>query len=41
VCARIRAHHEAGADHVAVQVLPGDDADRVMRDYRELAAALL
>ena len=38
---RVQAHHDAGADHVAVQVLPGDDPERVMRDYRELAPALL
>ncbi len=39
--ARVRAHHDAGADHVCVQVLPGDDADRVVADYRRLAPALL
>ena len=38
---RVQAHHDAGADHVAVQVLPGDDPDHVLRDYRELATALL
>lgn len=40
VTARIRAHHDAGADHVAVQVLPRDDIDTVMRDHRALAEAL-
>jgi probable F420-dependent oxidoreductase len=40
VVARVQAHHDAGADHVAVQVLPGTDVDRLLRDYRELAAAL-
>jgi len=39
--ARVRAHHDAGADHVCVQVLPGDDADRVIADYRRLALALV
>jgi probable F420-dependent oxidoreductase len=39
--ARVQAHHDAGADHVCVQVLPGDDAERVAADYRRLAAALL
>jgi probable F420-dependent oxidoreductase len=39
--ARVQAHHDAGADHVCVQVLPGDDAKRVAADYRRLAAALL
>lgn len=38
---RVQAHHDAGADHVCVQVLPGTDIDHLMRDYRELAAALL
>jgi probable F420-dependent oxidoreductase len=40
VAVRVRAHHDAGADHVAVQVLPFDDIDAVMRDYRLLAEAL-
>ena len=40
VTARIRAHHDAGADHVAVQVLPMDDMDRVIRDQHTIAAAL-
>lgn len=40
VAARVRAHHEAGADHVAVQVQPIGDIDRVMADYRRLAEAL-
>jgi len=40
IAARIRAHHEAGADHVAVQVL-ADDADRFVRDTRALAESLL
>ncbi len=40
VTARIRAHLDAGADHVAVQVLPMDDMDRVLRDQRTLAEAL-
>lgn len=39
--ARIDAHHAAGADHVAIQVLPGNDIDRLMRDYGTLADALL
>jgi probable F420-dependent oxidoreductase len=38
---RVQAHHDAGADHVCIQVLPADDLDRVMRDYRTLAEALL
>lgn len=41
IAARVRAHHDAGADHVCIQVLPMGDADRTMRDYRQLAQALL
>ena len=40
IAARIRAHHDAGADHVAVQVLPRGDVDALMRDHRALADAL-
>ncbi len=40
VAARIAAHYDAGADHVAVQVL-ADDPDRALRDTRTLATALL
>jgi probable F420-dependent oxidoreductase len=40
VAARVRAHHDAGADHVAVQVQPIGDIDHVMADYRRLAEAL-
>jgi probable F420-dependent oxidoreductase len=40
VAARVRAHHDAGADHVAVQLLT-DDWDTIPIDrYRALAAAL-
>jgi probable F420-dependent oxidoreductase len=39
--ARVQAHHDAGADHVCVQILPGDDAERVRADYRRLAPALM
>jgi probable F420-dependent oxidoreductase len=41
IATRVRAHHDAGADHVCVQVLPFDDIDRVMLDYRALAEVLL
>jgi probable F420-dependent oxidoreductase len=41
IAARVRAHHDAGADHVCVQVLPRDDIDEVLRSYRTLADALL
>ena len=41
VRARVQAHLDAGADHVCLQVLPGDDPTRIRRDWQELAAALL
>ncbi len=37
--ARVREHHEAGADHVAVQVLRGD-REIPLAEWRELAPAL-
>ncbi|TQM82140.1 putative F420-dependent oxidoreductase [Saccharothrix saharensis] len=37
VAARLREHHEAGADHVAVRVVGASDARRALRD---IAAAL-
>jgi probable F420-dependent oxidoreductase len=40
ITARVQAHRDGGADHVAVQVL-GDDTERVLRDTRTLAEALL
>ena len=40
VAARVRAHHDAGADHVCIQVVSGSQ-DFPIRAYRELAAALL
>ncbi len=36
---RVEAHHEAGADHVCIQVLAGDDL-LPMAIWRELAPAL-
>jgi len=41
--ARVQAHHDAGADQVAVQVVPADPApDAVpMAEWHRLAAALL
>jgi len=41
VRARVQAHHDAGADHVCLQVLPSDDPTCIRRDWQELAAALL
>ncbi len=39
--ARVRAHHDAGADHVCIQVLPPDPRALPMEAWRELAPALL
>jgi hypothetical protein len=40
VLARIRAHHDAGADHVAVQVLGPTLTEVPEPGWRELGAAL-
>jgi probable F420-dependent oxidoreductase len=40
IAARVREHHDAGADHVAIHVLPMNDTERVMADWRTLAAVL-
>jgi probable F420-dependent oxidoreductase len=37
---RVRAHHDGGADHVALQVLPLDGASVPMDDWRRLSEAL-
>lgn len=39
--ARVRAHHEAGADHVCVQALEADAVAPPRRSWQELASALL
>jgi len=41
VAARVRAHREAGADHVCVQVLPPDQVTVPVEAWRRLAPALL
>jgi probable F420-dependent oxidoreductase len=41
VVSRIQEHHAAGADHVCIQVLTGDSKTFPLREYRELASALL
>jgi probable F420-dependent oxidoreductase len=41
VVERVRAHLEAGADHVCIQVLPSDQTAIPRREWRELAEALL
>ncbi len=38
---RVRAHLDAGADHVAVQVLTADEKELPRREWRELAPALV
>jgi probable F420-dependent oxidoreductase len=38
---RVKAHHDAGANHVCLQVLDADPQALPMRQWRELAAALL
>jgi probable F420-dependent oxidoreductase len=41
IAARVRAHLDAGADHVCLQVIADDDADVCLPALRELAGALL
>ncbi len=41
IAARVAAHHDAGADHVALQVLPYDDPGRSLRDACTIGEALL
>src|SRR5690606_15882697 len=41
VVERVQAHHEGGADHVCVQVLDPDATSLPMRQWRELASALV
>jgi probable F420-dependent oxidoreductase len=38
---RIREHHDAGADHVCIQVLTADPKALPLKEWRELAAAVL
>ena len=38
---RVRAHRSAGADHVCIQVLTADPKVLPLREWRELASALL
>ena len=41
IAARVREHLDAGADHVCVQFVNGDDADVCMSDYRALAPLVI
>jgi probable F420-dependent oxidoreductase len=41
VARRVRQHHDAGADHVCLQVLAADQATLPLGQWRELAAVLL
>ena len=38
---RVRAHHDAGADHVCIQVLPRDATAMPIAEWKTLASALL
>lgn len=37
---RVRAHHDAGADHVCIQVITADATRAPMAEWRRLAPAL-
>ncbi|MBU3702117.1 MAG: LLM class F420-dependent oxidoreductase [Acidimicrobiia bacterium] len=41
VAARVRAHHDAGADHVCVQVVPAEGTAAPVAEWRRLAPVLL
>ena len=41
IAERVKAHHDAGADHVCMQVVAGGDFERTRQAYRELAAAVI
>jgi probable F420-dependent oxidoreductase len=41
VATRVKAHHDAGADHVCIQVLRANPAELPREEWREIAAALL
>ena len=40
IAARVKAHLAAGADHVCVQVLPRDQGDLPLQQWRELATII-
>lgn len=40
ICRRVRAHFDAGADHVAIQVVSDDPAAAPREEWKELAPAL-
>jgi probable F420-dependent oxidoreductase len=41
IIARVKAHHDAGADHVCLQVLRANPAELPREAWRELAAAFV
>ncbi|MBK9180635.1 MAG: LLM class F420-dependent oxidoreductase [Acidimicrobiales bacterium] len=41
VVERVQAHHDAGADHVCLQVLPADPGGLPLQGWRDLAGALV
>jgi 2-methylisocitrate lyase-like PEP mutase family enzyme len=41
IAARVQAHHDAGADHVCIQVLPPDGTSAPIEIWRRLAPVLV
>ena len=41
IAARVKAHHDAGADHVCIQAITGAGMDGARQAWAELAGALL
>ena len=41
IAARVKAHHDAGADHVCIQVVSASGLDGARHAWRALAGALL
>ena len=41
ITTRVKAHHDAGADHVCLQVLRANPNELPRAEWRELAAALV
>ena len=41
IAARVKAHHDAGADHVCIQVIPANGLEGARHAWRELAKVLI
>lgn len=41
IAERVKAHHDAGADHVCLQIITGNDFGKLRADFRALAGALV